>query len=458
MARKIKGAVIEHVGRDGQTYRSLRFVACGKRQFVALGAVSDADAQAALRHTLADVERGVWQPPAAAQASAAPERVPTFHEYAEQWWTLHEGEWRPKTKADYRWRLQSHLIPFFGETPIDQIKGNLIQSYSAEKIREGQKIRAAAESGSPLTQTYTDTQGRACERRLRPLSSRSINMTLTLLGAILESALGDDRLGERMSRNHARGRRVRERKPTRSKLDAAAEITALLEAAAQMDAAAKVDRRHVQRRAMVATLIFAGLRISELCALRWRHVDLASGWLTVGDSKTDAGRRKVKIRGALRDELLSVRARAGSPTPDAYVFPTRTGAKMGADNLRNRVLTPAAERASANLVAADRAPLPERITPHSLRRTFCSLLYALDETPPVVMAEMGHTDPALALRVYAEAMRRGQSEKAELRALVEGAEVAVEGPEVAVGGSQMAVRGSWGSQSESGREPGSPKT
>jgi integrase len=28
---------------------------------------------------------------------------------------------------------------------------------------------------------------------------------------------------------------------------------------------------------MLATLTFAGLRISELCALRWRHVDLAAG-------------------------------------------------------------------------------------------------------------------------------------------------------------------------------------
>jgi len=62
-----------------------------------------------------------------------------------------------------------------------------------------------------------------------------------------------------------------------------------------------------------------------------------------------------------------------------------------------------------------------RITPHSLRRTFCSLLYALGEDPGTVMDEMGHTDPELALRVYRQAMRRGGDEKAELRALVEGA-------------------------------------
>ena len=40
------------------------------------------------------------------------------------------------------------------------------------------------------------------------------------------------------------------------------------------------------------------------------------------------------------------------------------------------------------------------------------------------MDEMGHTDPGLALRIYRQAMRRGEDEKAARRALVEGAEMA----------------------------------
>ncbi len=54
----------------------------------------------------------------------------------------------------------------------------------------------------------------------------------------------------------------------------------------------------------------------------------------------------------------------------------------------------------------------------------CSLLYALGENPGTVMDEMGHTDPALALRVYRQAMRRDDGEKAQLRALVEGGDMA----------------------------------
>jgi integrase len=57
----------------------------------------------------------------------------------------------------------------------------------------------------------------------------------------------------------------------------------LLEAGSTLDREAKCDRRHVERRAMLAVLTFAGLRISELCALRWRDVDLAAGWANMGE-------------------------------------------------------------------------------------------------------------------------------------------------------------------------------
>jgi len=62
-----------------------------------------------------------------------------------------------------------------------------------------------------------------------------------------------------------------------------------------------------------------------------------------------------------------------------------------------------------------------------MRRTFASVLYALGECSPVVMQEMGHTDAALALNVYAQAMRRDDGEKAKLRALVEGDQKALIG-------------------------------
>jgi integrase len=77
-------------------------------------------------------------------------------------------------------------------------------------------------------------------------------------------------------------------------------------------------------------------------------------------------------------------------------------------------------RANANLAAKDLPPLPEGPTSHGLRRTFATVLYALGETPPVVMAEMGHASPNLALRIYAQAMRLSDEEREQLAALVAG--------------------------------------
>ena len=84
--------------------------------------------------------------------------------------------------------------------------------------------------------------------------------------------------------------------------------------------------------------------------------------------------------------------------------------EVSPSNVRNRVLTKTVKRANERLAEAHETPLPEGLTPHSLRRTFASLLYAIGEPAPVVMQEMGHTHPALALRIYAAAMRRDEDE------------------------------------------------
>jgi integrase len=389
MARRATGRVIEHQGADGLTYRALRFTACGKRRYLSLGPVTATDAERELRHVLADVERGTWQPPQALSPPSEPDPVPTFHEYAEEWWVRTEKQIAASTLANYRWRLESHLLPHFAGLRLDQITFDTVERYIAAKLAEN-----------------------------KPLSPVSINMTVTLLAAILEGAVER----ELIPRNPARGRkrRVRERAPRRSYLEMASQISALLDAAGELDREARADRQHLERRAMLATLVFAGLRISELCALRWRDVDLDAGWLHVRESKTDAGQRRVKVRGALRREMAAVSAHQADIKPDDFVFATARGGRLRPDNFRPRVLRATIERANANLTTRDLPPLPERITPHSLRRTFASVLYATGEDPGVVMDEMGHTDPGLALRVYRQAMRRDGGEKAHLCALMRG--------------------------------------
>ena len=173
-----------------------------------------------------------------------------------------------------------------------------------------------------------------------------------------------------------RNRKLKTTKPRAVWLDRAEQIVALLEAAGQLDAEAREDRRHVPRRAILATLVFGGLRIEEVCRLRWRDVDLAAGRLNVAASKTDAGRRYVELLEPLREELAKLKAdRTAHPTD--YVFATRTGAAPAKNNLRARVFNTALKRANENLERDDLAPLPDGLTPHKLRHTFASLLVAV---------------------------------------------------------------------------------
>jgi integrase len=390
MPRQSTGTIVEHCGKDGRTYRSLRFRANGERQFHKLGPVTRDDAERELRGILADVERGIWQPPTPDPGPEPVAEIPTFHAFAEQWWIEHQAEWRESTRADYRWRLESHLLPSFAKFSVDAITIAEVDRYKAAKLAQGK------------------------------LSGESINKTLVLLAAILETA--EER--ELIARNPAKGRRrrVRTHRPQRSFLNSADQITALLEAARDLDAKARSDHRHIARHATLAVLVFAGLRLGELLDLRWRDVDLANSRLSIGRAKTDAGIRYVKIRPALHDALAALKASRSGTQLDLYVFPTATGARQSPSNLRNRILAPAVKRANAALAKDDLPPLP-KLTPHSLRRTFASLLYAIGEPPPVVMAEMGHTDAGLALRIYAQAMRRDEEEADRLHLLLAGAQI-----------------------------------
>jgi integrase len=105
------------------------------------------------------------------------------------------------------------------------------------------------------------------------------------------------------------------------------------------------------------------------------------------------------------------------------VFPTGTGGLRDKDNLRNRILAAAVNRADQLLQKRGQTPLPKGLTPHKLRHTFASILVACGEDPASVMAQLGHTDPKFTLRVYTHVMRRDPAERRRLKALVGRTEV-----------------------------------
>lgn len=235
------------------------------------------------------------------------------------------------------------------------------------------------------------------KRLVRPLSNGSINKTIRLLAVVLEQAVEYGYL----DRNSAKGRKrlLKEDKPTRSYLQPD-QVAALLNAAGKIDADAREgDIR--RRRPLLATLTLAGLRISEALDLRWRDVNLDARRLRVAAAKTDAGVREVDLTPALQELLADYRSRSPYTQPGDLVFPTGAGKRDNPSNVRNRFLDSAAKLANADLRAAGREPTPD-VTPHSLRRTFISLLLAAGADAPYVMAQAGHTDPKMTLGLYAQ--------------------------------------------------------
>jgi hypothetical protein len=77
-----------------------------------------------LENILARVKAGVWTPPPtrrAAAGTAADAGVPTFRKYSSRWLRARiDGVLGAKpiginTQKQYRWQIESHLLPFFVE-------------------------------------------------------------------------------------------------------------------------------------------------------------------------------------------------------------------------------------------------------------------------------------------------------------------------------------------------------
>ena len=121
----------------------------------------------------------------------------------------------------------------------------------------------------------------------------------------------------------------------------------------------------------------------------------------------------------LLDQLKLHRASASFDAPTDFVFATSRGTERNRSNITRQILQPAIARANVELAKTGRSPI-EGVTNHSLRRTYCALLYEAGATPAYVMAQMGHTDASLALEVYSKVMERKRDTGARMDELIRG--------------------------------------
>jgi integrase/recombinase XerC len=130
-------------------------------------------------------------------------------------------------------------------------------------------------------------------------------------------------------------------------------------------------------RALLELFYSSGLRLSELCALRWHDLDLASGLVTVIGKGSK--QRSVPVGSHARAALSAWRAEQ-QPRRDAPVFPGRNGP-----------ITPRAVQLRLRQLA-QRQGLFKRVHPHLLRHSFASHVLESSGDLRGVQELLGHAD------------------------------------------------------------------
>jgi integrase len=307
----------------------------------AAGYLTKRGAQAALDEILADARRGQVVGP------VRPRGGVTFAEAAQEWlrYVEHDRKRRPSTVRDYKIVVDKVLVPALGEAPLESITSAHIDAFRAALVDEGR------------------------------LSPRTVNKYLALIHGILKRA----QRVYGLSANAAAGV---ERQPARRSGDfdvlSASEVEALVRAAASP-----------QDAALFSTAAYAGLRLGELRALRWRDVDFGKRLIHVRRSYVErdegvpkSGRvRSVPMIDQVARVLDELSRRELFTGDEDLVFCNDLGEHFDDSALRRRFYT---ARMSAGL---------KRIRFHNLRHTFGTLavqVFPLSD----VKAYMGHADIA----------------------------------------------------------------
>ncbi len=175
-----------------------------------------------------------------------------------------------------------------------------------------------------------------------------------------------------------------------------------------IEAAGLIAALREDDRALWATALYAGLRRGELRGLRWQDVDLPQGVIRIErgwdeiegpvSPKSRTGRRVVPIAEVLREHLVSRKLRTGG-----------SGLIFGDGQTAFRP-----DKAQARADAAWKAAGLERITFHTARHTFASLLIASGANPKAITVYMGHSSIQTTFDLYGHLMPGNETEAAGL--------------------------------------------
>lgn len=189
----------------------------------------------------------------------------------------------------------------------------------------------------------------------------------------------------------------------------------------------KVYRKYYDE---LVILLGTGLRISELCGLTETDIDFLNGTVNVDHQllrspeigyyievpKTESGIRQIPMSEKVTQAFQRVINNRRSAKPfqvDGYsnfLFLNRDGLPKAAVNY-DSMFRGLAKKYNAN----HEEPLPEIMTPHTLRHTFCTSLANAGMNPKALQYLMGHSNIQMTLNYYAHATFA--SAKAEMERL-----------------------------------------
>lgn len=156
-----------------------------------------------------------------------------------------------------------------------------------------------------------------------------------------------------------------------------------------------VELRRLKVRAMIGFLFRSGVRVSELCALRRRDVDLVEGTASIYRAKGGKS-RTVHFDAATAEVLTAYWAARGDPARGSSALPAFSGRdKLGVPG--GAISPRTVEHIVAELCA--RAGIESDVTPHSFRHGLATELVRRRVRESTVQTILGHASPATT-RIY----------------------------------------------------------
>jgi integrase len=146
---------------------------------------------------------------------------------------------------------------------------------------------------------------------------------------------------------------------------------------------------------IAALAAFTGMRRGELAALVWENYEGVSVRVTqsvwgshISKPKTRQSEAPVPVIAPLATKLESYRQTQGNPT-SGLMFPSRKGTPLNLNNLLNRVIRPAFDRAGLEWKGW-----------HAFRRGLATNLYQLGVPDKTIQTILRHSDVLTTLRHY----------------------------------------------------------